>query len=51
MMIHQDLKELAWNEIDRKSDYLINISKRILNIPETGFMEYKTSKYVSEKLS
>ena len=51
MMTHQELKEIAWNEIDRKSDYLIDIAKRILKIPETGFMEFKTSEYVSNKLS
>ena len=51
MMTHQELKEIAWNEIDRKSDYLIDIAKRILKTPETGFMEFKTSEYVSNKLS
>ena len=51
MMTHQELKEIAWNEIDRKSDYLIDIAKKILKIPETGFMEFKTSEYVSNKLS
>ena len=47
----EDLKARVQAAIDERSEWLINISKTILDNPEPGFHEYKTAKYVSEKLN
>ena len=47
----QDLKESAWTAIDNRSDWLIDVAKTVLQNPEPGFFEIKTSKYVSGKLA
>ena len=46
-----DLKAKVQGAIDDRSDWLIDIAKTILNNPEPGFQEVKTSRLVSEKLS
>ena len=46
----QDLKKSAWTAIDNRSDWLIDVAKTVLQNPEPGFFEIKTSKYVSRKL-
>ena len=45
-----ELKRIAFEEIDSRADEIINISKTILNNPEPGFREINTAKLVSEKL-
>ena len=45
-----ELKRIAFEEIDSRSDEIINITKTILNNPEPGFREINTAKLVSEKL-
>ena len=47
----ESLKAKAQAAIDRRRDWLIEIAKTILDNPEPGFQEIKTSKLVSEKLS
>ncbi len=47
----EDLKARVQAAIDERSEWLINISKTILDNPEPGFHEYKTARFVSEKLS
>ncbi|MCH7625252.1 MAG: amidohydrolase [Chloroflexi bacterium] len=47
----EDLKAKAAAAIDDRSEWLINIAKHILNNPEPGFYEVKTSRFVSEKLN
>ena len=47
----EELKSKAQAAIDERSDWLVNISKTILDNPEPGFHEYKTAAFVSEKLS
>ena len=47
----QDLKKSAWTAIDNRSDWLIDVAKTVLQNPEPGFFEIKTSKYVSGKLA
>jgi amidohydrolase len=46
-----DLKSMAQSAIDDRAEWLINVSKTILDNPEPGFHEYKTSGFVSEKLN
>ena len=46
----QDLKKSAWTAIDSRSDWLIDVAKTVLQNPEPGFFEIKTSKFVSRKL-
>ena len=45
-----ELKRIAFEEIDSRTDEIINISKTILNNPEPGFREINTAKLVEEKL-
>ena len=45
-----ELKRIAFEEIDSRADEIINISKTILNNPEPGFREINTAKLVSEEL-
>ena len=44
------LKSKCWEIIDSRADWLVNISKHILQNPEPGFHEFETSKFVSQKL-
>lgn len=46
-----DLKQRAQAAIEDRAEWLIDISKTILNNPEPGFHEVQTSRFVSEKLS
>jgi amidohydrolase len=46
----EDLKAKAQAAIDRRRDWLIDIAKSVLQNPESGFQEKKTSQLVSEKL-
>ncbi len=46
----EDLKAKAAAAIDDRSEWLIDIARHILNNPEPGFHEVKTSNFVSEKL-
>ena len=50
MASSDELKRIAFEEIDSRSDEIINITKTILNNPEPGFREINTAKLVSEKL-
>ena len=43
----EELKQRACAEIDARADKLINISRSILNNPEPGFREIKTSQLVA----
>ena len=46
----EELKAKAQAAIDGRRDWLIDIAKTVLNNPEPGFCEVKTSRLVSEKL-
>jgi len=46
----EELKAKVQAAIDKRRDWLINISKTILDNPEPGFHEVKTSRLVSQKL-
>ena len=45
------LKEKVQAAIDQRREWLIDIARTILDNPEPGFHEVKTSRYVSEKLN
>ena len=45
------IKALALSAIDRRRDWLVQIAETVLRNPEPGFQEFKTSRYVSEKLT
>ena len=47
----EDLKRLAFQEIDNRSDELVNLAKDILQNPEPGFRETKTSGLVARKFA
>ena len=46
----EELKAKVKAAIDERRDWLIDIARTILDNPEPGFHEVKTSRYVSEKL-
>ena len=46
-----DLKASAQAAIDDRAEWLMDTARTILDNPEPGFTEYKTSRFVSEKLS
>ena len=46
MASSDELKRIAFEEIDSRSDEIINITKTILNNPEPGFREINTAKLV-----
>ncbi len=50
MSTKQDLKARAQAAIDDRAEWLIDAAKTILNNPEPGFMEARTSSLVSKKL-
>ena len=47
----EELKQQAFQEIDRRSAEIIGISKTILANPEPGFREVKTAKLVADKFA
>ena len=47
----EELKAKVQAAIDERREWLINIARTILDNPEPGFHEVKTSRYVSEKLN
>ena len=47
----EELKAKAREAIDQRGDWLTGLAKTILNNPEPGFQEVKTSLLVSEKLN
>ena len=47
----EDLKRLAFQEIDARSDEIVNLAKTILQNPEPGFRETKTSDLVARKFA
>ena len=47
----EELKAKVQAAIDERRDWLIEVAKTILDNPEPGFQEVKTSRLVSEKLS
>ncbi|MDE2939206.1 MAG: amidohydrolase [Chloroflexota bacterium] len=49
MSTREELKKRACAAIDRHRDELIGVSRQILNNPEPGFSEYKTSQLVADK--
>ena len=46
-----ELKASAQAAIDDRAEWLMDAAQTILDNPEPGFIEYKTSRFVSEKLS
>ena len=46
-----ELKASAQAAIDDRAEWLMDTARTILDNPEPGFTEYKTSRFVSEKLS
>ncbi len=51
MPTKDQLKSKAQEAIDSRRDWIVNISKAILDRPEPGFQEVKTSRLVSDRLS
>ena len=51
MVLRDELKYRACQEIDSNADEIIEVAKTILQTPETGFREIKTSKLVSQKFA
>ena len=49
-MDSKSLKSKCWEIIDNRADWLVNISKHILQNPEPGFHEFETAEFVSRKL-
>ena len=49
MLTIAEIKSLAVESIESRRNEIIDISKHILENPETGFTEQKTSKFVKEK--
>ena len=49
MSTREELKKRACAAIDRHRDELIGVSREILNNPEPGFSEHKTSQLVADK--
>ncbi|HAL48714.1 MAG TPA: amidohydrolase, partial [Dehalococcoidia bacterium] len=47
----EQLKSIAQAAIDERAEWLIEAAQTILANPEPGFLEVKTSRFVSEKLS
>ena len=47
----QELKARAQAAIESRREWLIDLSKTVLDSPETGFQEYKTSAIVSDRLT
>ena len=47
----EDLKRRAFEEIDARSDEIVNLAKTILQNPEPGFRETKTSHLVAQKFA
>ena len=47
----EELKSSAQAAIDDRAEWLMDAARTILDNPEPGFTEYKTSRFVSEKLS
>ena len=47
----EDLKRQAFQEIDARSDEIVNLAKTILQNPEPGFRETKTSALVARKFA
>ena len=47
----EDLKRRVFDEIDARSDEIVHVAKAILQNPEPGFREVKTSKLVAEKFA
>ncbi|MBI4298526.1 MAG: amidohydrolase [Chloroflexi bacterium] len=50
MPARDELKEKVQFAIDQRKEWIIQVSRTILDHPEPGFLETKTSKLVSEKL-
>ena len=51
MPTKDELKARVQAAIDQRKEWIINISKTVLENPEAGFQEIKTSKMVSEKFN
>jgi len=49
MPTREELKAKVCQEIDRRSEEIINVAKTILENPEPGFKEQKTSKFIARK--
>ncbi len=49
MLSREELKKKACEAIDRHRSEIIGVSQQILNNPEPGFSEYKTSQLVADK--
>lgn len=47
----EELKSKACREIDRRSEEIVGIAQAILESPETGFREVKTSRLVAQKFA
>ena len=50
MLTIDEMKSAAQAEIDRRGEELVGVAKTILDNPEPGFREQKTSRLVAEKL-
>ena len=47
----QETKAAVLAQIDRRADEALDVAKHILNTPEPGFREQRTSRFVAKKLS
>ncbi len=45
----EELKAKVCQEIDRRSEEIVNVARTILENPEPGFREQKTSKFIARK--
>ena len=48
-MTTEEMKAAVQAEIDRRAEEAVAIAKRVLETPETGFREHKTSRMVAEE--
>lgn len=46
----ESLKKIACEAVDEYADEFVSIGRKLRDIPETGFKEYKSSAFVKEKL-
>jgi len=51
MLSKDELKSKVCQEIDNKSEEIIGVATAVLNSPETGFREVKTSRLVTQKFT
>ena len=51
MLKREEMKAAVCREIDARKDDIIEVAKTILGTPEPGFREFRTARYVEQKLT